>query len=152
MDRRQGQRHADLVVCIDDDVYILETLRLHIEALGLDYFGSTSPTEALAALDADGLRPSMIMVDLDMPEMGGLGVCDSIRARDWLADVPIVILSRHADASTFLNARAAGADDYLRKPFSAKELRRRLVVWTDPTKGSSRKIKPRDHVPTSARH
>jgi len=152
MDRRQEQRHADLVVCIDDDVYILETLRLHVEALGLDYFGCTSPTEALAALDADGLRPSMIMLDLDMPEIGGLSVCDSIRARDWLADIPIVILSRHADASTFLNARAAGADDYLRKPFGAKELRRRLAVWIGPTKSANGKKKPRDHASASARH
>jgi len=77
-------------------------------------------------LDAiEGSRPDIIILDLGLPDLDGLEVCQRIRA---LTDAPIVVLTaRHAEADTvaLLNA---GADDYITKPFSTQELAARVAA------------------------
>ncbi len=75
---------------------------------------------ALAAVRAE--RPDLVITDVMMPRLDGLGLARAIRADGDLSDLPIIMLSARAGEEASIEGRSAGADDYLVKPFSAREL------------------------------
>ena len=79
--------------------------------------------QALELLDRD--QPDLVLLDLALPGMDGLAVCRAIR-QDRQLDMPIVILSAQGDEDAKVEALDLGADDYLTKPFGAKELLARM--------------------------
>lgn len=80
--------------------------------------------EALASLRA--ARPDIVLADVMMPRLDGHGLLSAVRADPTLADLPVVLLSARAGQEATIEGLAAGADDYLVKPFSARELIARL--------------------------
>jgi DNA-binding response OmpR family regulator len=80
--------------------------------------------EALAALRED--RPDLVLADVMMPELDGYGLLRAIREDPALADLPMVMLSARAGEEATIEGLDAGADDYLIKPFSTRELVARL--------------------------
>jgi signal transduction histidine kinase len=81
------------------------------------YDGGMSMLEALAAS-----RPDVLILDWHMPDMSGLEVCRFVRARMNLAELPILIVTAHGTGDGLLEALAAGANDFVMKPFSDAEL------------------------------
>jgi len=81
-----------------------------------------------AALDeiSDGPEPDLIVTDVMMPEMDGFQLLESLRANPATAGIPVILLSARAGEEARVEGLAAGADDYLVKPFSARELRARI--------------------------
>jgi len=73
--------------------------------------------EAIQTLDRE--RVDIVFTDLVMPEMDGFELCEEIRRRPDIRDLPIVVISTHRDAPYVLQALQSGADDYLTKPFTA---------------------------------
>jgi CheY-like chemotaxis protein/AraC-like DNA-binding protein len=91
--------------------------------------------EILVALDgADGLvkamagRPDLILLDLFMPGMNGLQVCEQLKANPRIADIPVVFLSASTATEDKLQGFALGAVDYITKPFSEEEVLARVFV------------------------
>ena len=82
--------------------------------------------EALDAVAAE--EPDLILLDIDMPRLDGIAVCERLKAHPIYRMIPIVILTASSDRDTKLRGLAAGADDYLSKPFDAKELLIRTKV------------------------
>ena len=80
--------------------------------------------EALAA--ARRRRPDLILSDVMMPRLDGFGLLRDVRADPALSDVPVVLLSARAGEEASIEGIEAGADDYLVKPFSARELLARV--------------------------
>ncbi len=87
------------------------------------YAVTIAPTaaDALAAVDLE--PPSLVLLDLGLPDMDGVDVCREIRNR---ADVPILVLTVRGDERSKVKALDAGADDYVTKPFSPEELMARI--------------------------
>jgi PAS domain S-box-containing protein len=79
-----------------------------------------------ALLAARAHRPDLVLTDVMMPELDGFGLLAAIRADEALADLPVVILSARAGEEAQVEGLASGADDYLAKPFSARELLARV--------------------------
>jgi PAS domain S-box-containing protein len=76
-----------------------------------------------AALDAAlKRRPDLVLTDIMMPGLDGFGLIEAIRESEAFRDVPVIVLSARAGEQASIEGRAAGADDYLIKPFSAREL------------------------------
>ena len=94
--------------------------------LGPHYEVATAPdgAAALAALRAE--RPDLLLSDVMMPRLDGFGLVRAVRADPTLADLPIVLLSARAGEEAGIEGIEAGADDYLIKPFSARELLARI--------------------------
>ncbi len=99
--------------------YLLRILRTQYEATAV-----ANGEEALAA--ARGARPDLILTDVMMPRLDGVGLLQRLRADPALRDVPVVILSARAGEEATAEAMMTGADDYLVKPFSARELLARV--------------------------
>jgi two-component system KDP operon response regulator KdpE len=115
---------ADLhVLLIEDESHIRQFLRLTLEAEGLQVTEAANGKQGL--IEAERLRPQMIILDLGLPDMDGVDVVR--RLRTW-ADFPILILSARSDELQKVSALDAGADDYLTKPFGNLELMARVRV------------------------
>lgn len=112
----------DLLV-IDDEVQIRRLLRLTLESAG--YRVREAETGALGLNEAAVQRPDAVILDLSLPDLGGLEVLR--RIREW-SHIPVLILSVRGDEADKIAALDAGADDYLTKPFGGGELLARMRV------------------------
>ena len=120
-----GPEHpvAPTALVIDDEPPMRRLLKLTLEGDGYRCFEAESGQEGLSA--AAHRRPDVVLLDLGLPDLGGMEVLR--RLREW-TQVPVVVLTaRHGDADK-VEALDAGADDYVTKPFSAAELLARLRV------------------------
>jgi two-component system KDP operon response regulator KdpE len=109
-----------VLVC-DDEHQILRALRVILRDAGYEAVPATTGEEAL---DLAAVRtPDAGIIDLVLPDMDGVEVCR--RLREW-TDMPLILLSAVGDEDAKVRALAAGADDYVTKPFGPRELIARL--------------------------
>ena len=109
-----------VLVC-DDEYQILRALRVILRDAGYEAVPATSGEEAL---DLAAVRtPDAGIIDLVLPDIDGVEVCR--RLREW-TDMPLILLSAVGDEDAKVRALAAGADDYVTKPFGPRELIARL--------------------------
>ena len=119
---------------VDDDSRIRLLVRVNLEARGYEVKEAASGAEAVALMEQ--AIPSLVILDLVMPGMGGDEVCEWIRER---SDVPVIVLSAHSDEDLKVRALDAGADDYVTKPFAQQEFMARIrAVMRRSTSASPR--------------
>jgi two-component system KDP operon response regulator KdpE len=111
------------VLVIDDEQAIRRFLQTALTAHGYIVFEATDGQEAIQAVI--NYRPDIIILDLGLPDIDGIGV--TARLREW-SQIPIIILSVRGQENDKIAALDAGADDYLTKPFGVGELMARLRV------------------------
>jgi DNA-binding response OmpR family regulator len=111
-----------LVADDDDDILLLVTTRLKRD--GFDVIEARSGDEALAL--AQSRRPAVAVLDVGMPGLDGLEVLAQIRADDTLRGMRVMLLTAKAQESDVRRGYDAGADAYVRKPFSPTELSARV--------------------------
>jgi two-component system KDP operon response regulator KdpE len=111
---------ARILVC-DDEQQILRALRVILRDAGFEAVPASTGEEALDAAAVS--RPSAAILDLVLPDIDGVELCR--RLREW-SDMPIILLSAVGEEDAKVRALAAGADDYVTKPFSPRELIARL--------------------------
>ncbi|MDG2989821.1 response regulator [Candidatus Synechococcus calcipolaris G9] len=109
-----------VVACIDDSRTIQRNVRLILETSGYKVLELMSPARALTALARQ--KPSLVLMDITMPEMDGYELCRILRQSDLLKDVPVVMLTGRDGLVDRIRARMVGATDYLTKPFTPQEL------------------------------
>jgi two-component system alkaline phosphatase synthesis response regulator PhoP len=109
------------VLVIDDDVNTVELVRLYLSRDGHRVITAYEGKEALRL--ARESHPDLIVLDLMLPGMDGLNICRTLRAE---SDVPIIMLTAKTTEEDRLTGLGLGADDYVTKPFSPKELAARV--------------------------
>ncbi len=128
------------IFVVEDDADIAQLVRRHLERAG-DYevrvFGRGD--EFLAACERE--FPDLVVLDLNLPDTDGLSLCRELRAWEATRTVPILMLTARAGESDRVTGLDLGADDYLTKPFSLRELSARVqalvrrVQWERGTPG-----------------
>ena len=119
-----GKSSKIRIVVADDDADILELVVYMLTQAGFDAVGVSDGVEALAAIEA--APPRMAILDIMMPGLSGIEVLRKVRASQTIADLDVILLTartRDADVDTGF---AAGASDYIIKPFSPRELLKRV--------------------------
>ncbi|MEX0682094.1 MAG: response regulator transcription factor [Dehalococcoidia bacterium] len=111
------------VLVVDDEPTLVATLRFNLEREGYDVLTAADGEEALNL--ARKSRPDLIILDLMLPRMHGFEVCRVLRKE---SRVPIIMLTARADEVDRIVGLEIGADDYVTKPFSVKELMARVRV------------------------
>jgi two-component system, OmpR family, alkaline phosphatase synthesis response regulator PhoP len=111
---------APLVLVADDDPDILRLVSLHLSKAGYAVATASDGREALSL--AREKKPDAAIVDVRMPEMDGLEVIRQIRADDGISDILVVALSARVKESNIAEGFDAGADEYMEKPFSGRQL------------------------------
>ncbi|ACQ82020.1 two component transcriptional regulator, winged helix family [Beutenbergia cavernae DSM 12333] len=116
-----GSGDGNRILVVDDDAGLLRALGINLRAHGWEV---TTAATGAAGLDAAGrAHPDVILLDLGLPDIGGLEVIEGIRG--W-SQVPIIVLSARQLGDDKVDALDAGADDYVTKPFAMPELLARL--------------------------
>ena len=110
-------RQVELVLVVDDEMAVRETIAFNLRREGLDVAQATTGSEALAL--ARQLDPDVIVLDVMLPEMTGYEVCRAVREH---SAVPILLLSARGEEIDRVVGLEIGADDYLTKPFAMREL------------------------------
>lgn len=105
------------VLIVDDEQRIVEGVRKYFEQAGFEVLAAyDGPTGLSLALDE---QPDLVVLDLMLPEMDGLDVCRELRRK---SNVPIIMLTARVEEADKLVGLELGADDYVTKPFSPREL------------------------------
>jgi len=118
-----NQIMAKKILVIDDEPQIVEICRDYIKAAGYDVVSASNGSEGLFKSRLE--KPDLIVLDLMMPEMDGFEFCRTIRREN---DVPIIMLTARVEETDKLIGLELGADDYITKPFSPRELVARIRV------------------------
>jgi len=112
-----------LILVVDDEPQILRALKTILSSSRFRVLTATTGEQALALAAAE--QPDVIILDLTLPDMDGISVCEQIR--EWTR-TPIIVLSVRDSESDKVAALDKGADDYLTKPFNIQELLARIRV------------------------
>jgi two-component system KDP operon response regulator KdpE len=118
-----------VILVVDDEPQILRVLRTGLPPRGYQVRTASGGEEALEEIRKE--MPDLVILDLVMPEMSGLEVCQRVRE---FASIPIIVLSAKGSESDKVAALDSGADDYVTKPFGMNELlaRVRAVLRRSP--------------------
>lgn len=112
------------VLLIEDDLSITELVRYNLERANYDIDTVADGEEGLYIAIQD--TPDVILLDWMLPNLSGLEICRQLRRNEGTANVPIILLTARADEPDRVRGLEMGADDYVVKPFSPKELIARI--------------------------
>ncbi len=113
--------HQEKILVVDDEASIRRILETRLSMIGYEIVTAADGEEALRMFhDTD---PDLVVLDVMMPKLDGYGVCQQLRQT---SDVPIIMLTALGDVADRITGLELGADDYVVKPFSPKELEARI--------------------------
>jgi two-component system, OmpR family, phosphate regulon response regulator PhoB len=115
---------SHLVLVADDEEDIVGLVTMIIERSGHEVVSVRDGAQALAALRRR--RPDLVVLDISMPEVDGLEVLRRIRADEATSELPVLLLSAQAQEADVRRGFATGASAYVKKPFSPRELAKRV--------------------------
>jgi two-component system phosphate regulon response regulator PhoB len=115
---------AERILLVDDEPDLLELVRVNLEQAGYLVESAEGGREALATLRRS--PPDLVILDLMLPDVSGTEICRQVRADQHLSEVPIIMLTAKADEVDRVVGLELGADDYVTKPFSPRELTLRV--------------------------
>jgi len=112
------------ILVIDDERDLIELVRYNLEKEGFDVRGADDGETGLRM--ATDEKPDLVVVDLMLPGIDGLEVCRSLRSGAQTARIPVIMLTAKSEESDRVVGLELGADDYVTKPFSPRELAARV--------------------------
>jgi DNA-binding response OmpR family regulator len=108
------------VLIADDELRLRKVVSLHLKKSGFEVTEAGNGQQAVEL--AKEIVPDVIVLDVMMPEKTGLEACEEIKSEENLKDIPVILLTAMAESEDIKKGKNAGADEYLTKPFSPKEL------------------------------
>ncbi len=116
-----GSKSKEQILVVDDEASIRRILEARLSMIGYMVHSASNGEEALDLFHRH--HPDMLVLDVMMPKLDGYGVCQEVRRE---SDVPIIMLTALGDVADRITGLELGADDYVIKPFSPKELEARI--------------------------
>lgn len=115
------------IVTIDDDVAVRRLLASALSAEHIECVQAGNLADGFKLCESG--KPDMILLDVTLPDGDGIELCRKIKSNVKLRHIPVLIMTGEATAADFrISGMEAGADDYVLKPFSVKELMGRIKV------------------------
>jgi len=111
---------AKRLLLVEDDRQLAELVRFHFDRAGYEVTRTGDGEEALIL--AEEVRPDLVILDWMIEGISGIEVCRRLRRRQTTANLPIIMLTARGEENDRVRGLETGADDYLTKPFSPKEL------------------------------
>jgi two-component system alkaline phosphatase synthesis response regulator PhoP len=108
------------ILIVDDEKQLVSLVSLHMKMSGYEVLSAKDGEEALAIAREE--TPDLIILDLMLPKIDGWEVCKRLRTESKIGDIPVIMLTARSEAGDKLKGFECGADDYVTKPFSPREL------------------------------
>lgn len=112
------------ILVVDDEMDVTELLAYTLKAKGFVVETLNDPNRSIGL--ARSFLPDLVVLDVMMPDLSGIQICRMLRADPQLKKVPVIFLTARAEESDRIRGLETGADDYICKPFSTKELTLRI--------------------------
>ena len=112
------------ILIFDDEKSIREMIKFSLEMKGMECFEASSAKNAISEIYAN--RPDLIILDWMMPDVSGIEFLRRIKRDSKVNDIPVILLTAKVDENNVVTGLEAGAEDYIKKPFSTKELIARI--------------------------
>jgi two-component system alkaline phosphatase synthesis response regulator PhoP len=112
------------ILVVDDEPNIVELVRFNLQKEGMAVSCAYDGQACLDMVKAD--RPGLILLDIMLPKIDGLTVCSTLKGNPEYSAIPIIMLTAKADEFDTVLGLEMGADDYIKKPFSPRELTARI--------------------------
>jgi len=130
----------ELIAILDDEPDILDLVSLHLKKAGFRIEGFLDAESFFQFMDSK--IPDLIILDLMLPDADGFEICKYLKKKDEFTSIPIVMLTAKGEEMDKVLGLELGADDYVTKPFSTKELvaRVRAVLRRQPQRDTAQKI------------
>ena len=112
------------ILVIDDEEHILELLKFNLELSGFDVSVSPEANQAIELIDKE--KPDLLLLDWMLPKISGIDILREIRQDENIYDLPVIMLTAKNMEDDKIQGLNVGADDYITKPFSIKELMARI--------------------------
>ena len=142
------------IVVIEDEPDIIEIISYNLKREGYNVISVDRGDEGLNVIRNQS--PNLVILDLMLPGMDGLSICQQLKSDPIVRDIPVIIISAKGEESDVVIGLELGADDYLAKPFSPRELvaRVKAVLRRGPIQSdkSKERIVIQNMVIDSARH
>ncbi|MEI2580495.1 response regulator [Scytonema sp. PRP1] len=129
---QRSRKAAAKVLIVDDDPLILSAVSSLLQPWGLKVSTLENPLNFWETLEAT--TPDLLVLDVDMPQMNGIELCQVVRNDPRHCGLPVLFLTARTDADTMRRVFAAGADDYVSKPIVGPELVTRILNRLDRTR------------------
>lgn len=113
------------LLIVDDDAQLLNVVQAMLQPWGFQIALLSNPQQFWGSLKE--VKPDLLMLDIEMPEVNGIDLCQEIRNDSQWDDLPILMISANNDDETIQRVFTAGADDYVSKPIRAAELVARVI-------------------------
>jgi len=113
------------VLVVDDDVFIRRMIEIRLKAADVNVIEAENGEEAVEKTISE--RPDLIIMDIMMPQMDGFQACEAIRSNTKISGTPILMLTARGQQIDLEKAMALGILEYITKPFSPKELAKKVV-------------------------
>ncbi len=127
------------ILLIEDDSDLFSLLKYNLEKEGFALVGSQTGRGAIDLCQRE--RPDLILLDIMLPDSDGLDICKGIRTHTTLGHIPIIFLTARASEADRIVGLELGANDYIVKPFSIRELIARIKVHFRTTPAPQRLLK-----------
>ena len=131
------------IIIIDDDEKLGQLLTQYLERYDMEVYAEMTPSRGLKLIKK--VKPNLLILDVMLPEKDGFEVCREIRAKSSIyGQLPILMLTAHAEVTDRIVGLELGADDYLPKPFEPRELVARInnILRRSGEDDCKREIKP----------
>ena len=132
---------SNKILIVDDDPELLRLIAFPLHRAGYETLGATDGEEALAKARKE--KPDLIILDIMLPELDGIEVCQRLRSNPETVTLPIIMLSALTSVDDKIKGLEAGADEYLTKPISPKEVVARVHAMLERT-ARLRQVQPRE--------
>jgi phosphate regulon transcriptional regulator PhoB len=128
---------TEKIVVIEDETDILEVIAYNLKREGYDVITSTSGEDGLEKIEKS--KPNLVVLDLMLPEVDGIELCRKIKSDPLTQSIPVIMVTAKGEESDVVLGLGVGADDYVTKPFSPRELTARVkaVLRRSKSKGES---------------
>lgn len=110
----------DKILIVDDEEHIIELIKFNLENAGYETLTATNGIDALRIVREE--NPRLILLDIMLPGMDGYDICKEIRKDNAIANIPVIMITAKGEEVDKILGLELGADDYITKPFSIREL------------------------------
>jgi two-component system alkaline phosphatase synthesis response regulator PhoP len=124
LEKRQTLLKTEKIVVIEDETDILEVIAYNLKREGYEVVTSTSGEDGLEKIEKT--KPNLVVLDLMLPEVDGIELCRKLKADPVTQSIPVIMVTAKGEESDVVLGLGVGADDYVTKPFSPRELTARV--------------------------
>lgn len=112
------------ILVIDDEENIVELIRMNLEGSGYEVITGYTGMEAITKTNS--FLPDLILLDLMLPDIDGLQICQMLKKNQETKDIPVIMITAKSEETDKVEGLSIGADDYITKPFGIRELEARV--------------------------